>query len=172
MNAIVVHILRFVGLVLLQVLILNQMEIGFGIQVMVYPLFILLLPVEMNIFYVMFIAFGMGLSIDSMSDTYGLHTSSLLAFAYFRPVIFKLFAPRDGYDHLLETNIFNMGNGWFIRVFGILIIIHHLWFFALEMFKLNEIIMILQKTLLSVVLSFLICILLQYLFIRKRNNEV
>ena len=148
------------------------MEIGFGIQIMVYPLFILLLPVELNVFYIMLLAFGMGMSIDAMSNTYGLHTSALLAFAYFRPIIFKAFAPRDGYDILLETNVFNMGNGWFIRVFGILILIHHLWFFALEMFKLNEILMVLQKTALSVVLSFLICILLQYLFIRKRDNEI
>jgi hypothetical protein len=140
---------------------------------MVYPLYILLLPVEMGIFPLMFLAFGMGLAIDSMSNTYGLHTSSLLAFAYFRPVFFKIFAPRDGYDHLLESNIFNLGFSWFLRAFGTLLVIHHLWFFTLEMFKLNEILLILQKTGLSVVVSFLICILLQYLFIRnKKENEV
>lgn len=173
MNAIVTHIVRFLFFVSIQVLVLNQLEIGLGIQLMVYPLYILLLPVEMNVFTLMLLAFALGLSVDSVSDTYGLHASSLLAFAFFRPTFFKMFAPRDGYDHLLETNIFNMGFSWFIRVFGILLLIHHFWFFTLEMFKWNEILMVLQKTILSTIVSFLICILLQYLFIRnKKDNEV
>ena len=173
MNIVVKIILRFILFFLVQVLVLNQIEIGMGIQIMIYPLFILLLPVETGVFSLMFIAFGLGLFIDAMSNTYGLHTSSLLAFAYFRPVIFKLFAPRDGYDILLETNIFNMGRGWFFKTFGILLLVHHFWFFMLEMFKLNEILYVLQKTGLSVVISFMICILLQYLFLSKpKSNEV
>lgn len=173
MNIIVKHTLRFLLFFLVQVLILNQIEPGMGIQIMIYPLFILLLPVDMSLFTLMLVAFALGISIDSMSNSFGLHASSLLTVAYLRPVIFKLFAPRDGYDILLETNIFTMGTGWFLKTFGILIIIHHFWFFMLEMFKLNEILYVLQKTGLSVVVSILICILLQYLFLRKpKSNEV
>ena len=163
--------LRFLFFLFAQVLILNQIEIGFGIQLMVYPLFLLLLPVEMGIVALMVFAFALGILIDAMSNTYGLHASSLLIVAYLRPVIFKLFAPRDGYDPLLETNIFTMGTAWFLKVFGILIVVHHLWFFALEMFKLNEIVFVLQKTAFSAPISFLICILLQYLFIRNRVEK-
>jgi len=173
MNIILKHSIRFLLFFLVQVLILNQIEPGMGIQIMIYPLFVLLLPVEMSVISLMLISFGLGIAIDSMSNSFGLHASSLLAVAYLRPVIFKLFAPRDGYDILLETNIFNMGTTWFLKTFGILLIIHHFWFFMLEMFKLNEILYVLQKTGLSVVVSILICILLQYLFLRKpKSNEV
>lgn len=157
--------------VLAQVLILNQIEIGFGIQLMVYPLFILLLPVEIGVISLMLIAFALGLSIDAVSNTYGLHASSLLVVAFSRPLIYKLFAPRDGYDTMLETNIFTMGNSWFFKSFGILILIHHFWFFMLEMFKLNEFLFVLQKTAFSVIMSFLICILLQYLFVKKMSEK-
>ena len=170
MNVMVTNSLRFILLVFLQVLVLNQIEIGFGIQLMVYPIFILLLPVELGVVYLMLAGLVMGLAIDAMSNTYGLHASSLVAFAYLRPLVFKLFAPRDGYDSLLETNIFNMGTSWFLRAFGLLLIIHHLWFFMLEMFKMSEILYVLQKTALSAPISFLICILLQYLFV-KRGSE-
>lgn len=173
MSLVFKYILRFFLFFLVQVLVLNQIEPGYGIQIMIYPLFILLLPVDMSVFALMIVAFFMGLSIDSLSNGFGLHTSSLLTVALFRPTIYKLFAPRDGYDILLETNILTMGTSWFIKTFGILIAIHHFWFFMLEMFKLNEILFVLQKTGLSVVVSILICILLQYLFLRKRrNNEV
>lgn len=171
MNQLVKNILRFVFLLLVQVLVLNQIEIGFGIQLMIYPLFILLLPVDTSISGLLLLAFLLGISIDAMSNTYGLHASSLLMVAYFRPIIFKLFAPRDGYDPLLETNLITMGYKWFINTFGILLLIHHLWFFMLEMFTLNEFAFILQKTALSVPLSFLLCMLVQYLFMNKSSSK-
>ena len=171
MNVVVKIGLRFLFFLFAQVLVLNQIEIGFGIQLMIYPLFILLLPVEMGVVTLMVAAFVLGILIDALSNTYGLHASSLLIVAYIRPMIFKLFAPRDGYDALVETNIFTMGTAWFLKVFGILIVVHHLWFFMLEMFKMNEIVFVLQKTFLSAPISFLICILLQYLFIQQRVEK-
>lgn len=171
MNVFVKHGIRFVFFILVQVLVLNQIELGFGIQLLVYPLFILLLPVELGIFPLLGLAFIMGLSIDAMSNTYGLHTSALLTFAYARPAVFKLFAPRDGYDPLLETNIFAMGNKWFLKTFGLLIIIHHFWFFLMEMFKMNELLFVFQKVILSAPISFLVCILLQYLFVKKSSEK-
>src|SRR3989338_8399820 len=83
--------------------------------------------------------------LDALSNTFGLHASSALIFAYFRPVIFKLFAPRDGYENTEESNIYTMGTRWFIYAFGLLLLIHHTWFFLIEIFKLNEILLLLRK---------------------------
>lgn len=171
MNVIVKNSIRFVFLVLIQALVLNQIEIGLGIQLMVYPIFILLLPFETGTMVLLLLAFAMGLLIDSISNTYGLHTSSLLLVAYLRPIIFKMFAPREGYDVLKESNIYEMGTRWFIYVFGLLLLIHHFWFFLLEMFRIDAILFILQKTILSFPLSFLVTILLQMLFIRKPKER-
>lgn len=171
MNEILKHSLRFVLFIFAQSLIFNQLEIGFGIQIMIYPLFVLLLPVDMGIFSLMLLSFLMGMAIDAMSNTYGLHTSSLLFVAYLRPVFFKIFSPRDGYELNTETNIHMMGTSWYVKTFGILILIHHFWFFLIEVFKLNELFYILQKTLISVVLSFIICTLIQYLFLKKPKEK-
>lgn len=171
MNLILKHSIRFVVALFLQVLVLNQIEIGFGIQLMIYPLFILLLPVDIGVISLLLISFSLGILIDAFSNTYGLHTSALLVFAFLRPSVFKLFDSRDGYDVLLETNIFNMGMSWFIKVFGILLFIHHFWFFLLEMFKLNELGYVVQKTVFSTPLSFAICILLQYLLVKKQTSK-
>lgn len=171
MNVIVLHSIRFIFLALIQALVLNQIEIGLGIQIMVYPIFILLLPSEISTMLMLFLAFALGLIIDSISNTYGLHTSSLVLFAYLRPMIFKMFAPREGYDPLKESNIFEMGPRWFIYVFGILLLIHHFWFFLMEMFRLDSILFIFQKTLLSLPLSFIFVYLLQMLFIRKPKER-
>lgn len=171
MNVILKHSIRFVLFLLLQVLVLNQVEVGQGIQLMVYPLFVFLLPVELNVISLMLLSFFFGISIDAMSDTYGLHASSLLVFAFLRPMVFALFAPRDGYDPLTETTLFTMGTAWFLKTFGILILAHHFWYFLLEMFKWNEVLFILQKTALSAPLTLLLCLLIQYLFLQKKTER-
>ena len=169
MRIIFTHIFRFILFVLAQAWVFNKLEIGFntGIQVMIYPLFLMLLPFETTVFVLLIVAFVMGLFIDALSNTYGLHTSSLLLVAYMRPIVFKIFSPREGYDSLKESSIFEMGQRWFVSVFGLLLLIHHFWFFTIEMFKMNEILFVLQKTILSVPVSFLLCILLQVIFVTK-----
>jgi hypothetical protein len=158
-------------LLAIQTLVLNQLEIGLGIQMMVYPLFILLLPFELGIIAILVIAFVMGIAIDIISNTYGLHTSSLLLVAYLRPIIFKMFSPRDGYDSLKEGNIYEMGPRWFIYVFGILLFVHHLWFFTLEIFRMDDFFFILQKVLLSLPLSFILSLLLQTMLVSKPKER-
>lgn len=171
MRNILVHIVRFLFFVFAQSLIFNQLEIGWGIQPMIYPLFIMLLPFEIGIIPMLFIAFGMGICIDAMSNTYGLHTSALLLFAYLRPVIFKVFSPRDGYDSLKEGNVYEMGQRWFLYVFGSLLLIHHFWFFMVEIFKFNEIMYILRKLVFSSIFSYIFCILFQFIFLKRTKSQ-
>ncbi len=167
MNKILLHTLRFALFLIIQVVVLNKVELGAGTLIMIYPLYIMLLPVEINVFLLLFLAFALGISIDSMSNTYGMHASALVLMAYFRPIIFKAFAPRDGYEIDLEVNVHNMGYRWFLRTFGILLLIHHFWFFLIELSRLDEILYVLQKTLLSLPLSFGLCLLIQFLIIRR-----
>lgn len=169
MIPIVKHSIRFLLFVLIQCLFFNQLEIGWGIQFMVYPLFIFLLPWDMNIFASMLVSFLMGLTIDSISNTYGLHASSAVVVAFLRPYFFKLFEPRDGYEINHEMNYHNMDFNWILSVQGSLLAIHHLWFFTLEIFKFNEILYVLQKSILSFPASFILCVLIQLVFIKKTH---
>lgn len=169
MRIALIQILRFVLFVFAQALIFNQIEVGFGIHVMIYPLFIFLLPIQWSVFVVMLISFAMGFSIDSLGNTYGLHASSAVFLAYLRPMIFKVFEPRDGYENLTESSIYDMDTTWLMYVFGSMLLIHHFWFFTIELFKFNEILFIFQKTLLSVPISMVICILIQLIFVRRRK---
>ena len=167
MNLVLKNSIRFFIFVMIQSLVFNQIELGFGIHMMVHPLFIMLLPFETGVFTLMTLGFIMGLIIDIFSNTYGLHASSLLLMAYLRPVIFKFYGPREGYDPLKEPSIFDMGNRWFFFVFGYLLLIHHFWYFLVEIFRVDQFLLILQKTLFSVIISFLICLVLQSFLIKK-----
>lgn len=171
MRIFLIHSLRFVLFLFAQALLFNQLEVGLGIQAMIYPLFILLLPYDINIFLSMLISFALGFGIDSISNTYGLHASSAVLLAYLRPSIFKIFEPRDGYENTQEMNIYEMNSTWLLSVFGLMLVIHHLWFFTLELFKFNEIGFIIQKTILSVPISLILCILIQVIFVKRPGKR-
>ena len=63
MNVVYKHIIRFVVFAFLQALVFNQLNIGFGVHLMIQPLFIMLLPFELTVIPIMGIAFLMGLII-------------------------------------------------------------------------------------------------------------
>lgn len=171
MNYIVLNSFRFVLFVLFQVLILNNVEIAGGMYIMTYPLFLLLLPFEISTVMLMLIAFVFGISIDAFSNTFGLHASSAVVFAFFRPLVFKLFSPRDGYDNVETSTVYTMGFRWFLYAFGLLLLIHHSWYFLIEQFKWNEFPLILRKLVLSLPVSFGICLLIQFIFVDKKKKE-
>ncbi len=169
MNSFVLNSIRFVLFVLFQVLILNNVEPGLGLYIMIYPLFIFMLPFQMGTVPLMLLSFAFGLVIDSFSNTFGLHASSAVVMAFFRPIIFKWLSPRDGYENVESVSVYSMGGRWFLYAYGTLILIHHTWFFAIESFKLNEFVWVLLKIGLSAPSSFLLSLLVQFIFISNKK---
>lgn len=170
MNPILQHIARFILYFILQVFVLNKIELGFGIHLFLLPLYIMLLPFEINVFLLLFLAFVLGISVDVFSNTYGLHASSLVVFAYFRPLVFRFFMPRDGYDPLKNPSFQDMRGYWFFSVYGLLLAIYLFWFFILEYFRISEFIQIFQNVILSFIFSLLIGSGFQ-LFLFNRFNK-
>lgn len=165
----IVYSIHFVLYILVQVLILSQIDFGWGIHPMIYPLFIIMLPFQLGIIPAMAIAFALGISIDFFMNTFGLHASAAVIVAYLRPEVLKFFAPRDGYDSFTQPSIRELGIQWFIPVASILIIFHHFWFFFLEIFKTDALFYIFKNTVLSAIASLILCYLIQILFFK--NNR-
>ncbi len=171
MDIIVKPLIQFFGLLLLQVFILNTIEPGMGIYLMAYPLLIAILPFSYKVVTVLSISFLMGFMVDLFSNTFGLHASAAVTMGMARPLLYKYFAPRDGYDILRQPNVLDMGLRWHILTFGSLLFIHHIWFFLLESFRFDNIASALIKTLLSGSLSLIICLIIQYLFFKKEKSR-
>lgn len=167
MNYIVKNIIRLLIFVLVQGLIFGQLNFGYGIHPMIYPLFIILLPFDTRPITLMFLAFLTGIGVDFFMNTFGLHASTAVLIAYIRPSVFKRFSPREDYDVLKEPIASEWGYAWFIKVSGTLVLIHHFWFFLLEYFKWSAWKEILLSTVLSAILTLIIFIVIQILFFKK-----
>lgn len=169
MNQILPNSIRFVLLVVFQVVVLNYLEPGLGIYPMIYPLFIFMLPVELATVYTMLLAFLIGIAVDSVSNTYGLHASSAVLMAFLRPQVFKWLSPREGYENIETPSLYSLGTRLFVYAYTLLLIFHNGWYFFVESFKLNEFIWVLLKIVLSVSVSLGLSLLVQFVFLSNKG---
>ena len=157
-------------IVLIQGLVVNNIEINEYLNPMIYPVMIMMLPFELSVLVTMLVAFVLGISVDAFSNTFGLNASAAIVIGYLRPTILKIIKPRDGYDPVLLPSIHDMGKLWFLTYAAAILFVHHIWFFAIEIFRWDHIIQILIKTVSSVVFSLALVVLFQYIFYKPSKK--
>lgn len=165
MNSIIAtNIARFILLLLVQVLVLNHINFLGHINPYLYLLFIILFPVKNNRMLFIFLSFLIGLLVDVFSDTGGIHAAASVTIAFLRPGALK-FSFGAVYDH--QSVKFNaIDTGQMLSYMAILITIHHLILFFLEIFNFFKVILILKNTLFSCIFTLLLCVLVTILFSR------
>lgn len=160
--------LRFVLLLVVQVFVFNQVGWGWGgrtyLFVLVYPLFVALLPLRTPRPLVILLGFLLGLSVDFFSETLGLHAGALTFTAYCRPFLLKLLRPREGYNIKAHPSVDDLGGSWMVRYLTLLLLIHLLAFFVLQTFSLYFVGEIALKTLLSLPASLVVVGMLVLIF--------
>jgi cell shape-determining protein MreD len=171
LNEIIRNIIRFILLVGVQVLIINNIELGRFINPFLYVLFIIILPFETPKWLVLISAFLIGITIDMFTDTGGMHAAACVFMGYIRPGILKLFSPRDGYEFGTQPTVQYLGIPWFLSYAGILIFAHHLILFFVEIFRFSEFFSTFFRVIISSFFTLILVIVTQYLFYRKKNQE-
>ena len=170
LNEIIRNIIRFILLVAVQILIINNIELGRFINPFLYVLFIIILPFETPKWLVLLSAFLIGITIDMFSDTGGMHASACVFMGYIRPGILKLFSPRDGYEFGTQPTVQYLGVPWFLSYAGILILSHHLILFYVEIFRFSEFFSTFFRVIVSSFFTLFLVIVTQYLFYRKKQE--
>ena len=168
---ILILILRFIVLVGLQVTVLNNIQLSGYINPYLYVLFILLLPVKFPKIPAMLIAFILGLTIDVFTNTIGIHAGASVFMAYARPLILKVFSPRDGYETDATPNIKDLGLQWWLAYSSVLVLIHHFVLFYLEVFRLSEFFNTFLRVLLSSVATLILILITQFLFGKSKKER-
>lgn len=162
---------RFIILVLVQTLILNNIQLSGYINPYLYVLFILLLPIETPKWLLLLLAFFTGLGVDMFSNTMGLHASACVFMAYFRPYLLKVLAPREGYANETKLSLRSMNLRWFITYASILVVLHHLFLFYTEAFRFSEFFSTLLRVILSSFFTLLLILICQYLFFYNPKGQ-
>ena len=166
-NDILTNSTRFIVLVLLQVLLLNNINLfGFS-NPMLYVLFIIWYPFKEQRILFIGLSFLLGLTIDMFGDTGGIHAGASVFAAYLRPLLLRL-----SFGTSYEFQTIKLGNTLFAPRFtyvSLLILTHHLVLYSLEIFSFNHLPSILIKTGVTGFFTLLISMLVITLFSPKKS---
>ena len=148
------EVMRFVVLILLQVLVFNQISIfGFATPFL-YIYFLLKLPMGRNVFYVIIMGFLMGFAIDIFLDTPGINAAATTLIAALRRPLLRLFFTREEFENFIPGIYSALGP--FIRFAVVMVVIHQTAIFGLEAFSLFNLNILLLRLLSSVVLTLIL----------------
>jgi len=165
------YVISFFVLLLIQVTILNNIHLGGYINPFIYVMFILMLPVRIPGPLLLVLAFVLGLVIDMFTNSVGMHAAASVFMAYARPTVLKFIAPRDGYETESAPSVREFGFNWFAIYAIILVFLHHLMLFYIEVFRISEFFPTLLRIILSTIFTTAIVVLVQFITDKPKQNK-
>ena len=169
MSILLRNIIRFGLLLLLQVFVLNKILVHQLVSLELYMLFVLLLPFNMPRPALMLMGLLMGLSLDMFMNTMGIHAAACVFMAYLRPFVINILSPQGGFETTQKTpSMTSMGISQFLTYAAILVLLHHLVLYILEVFGFGNILYLLLKIVLSTAASLFMIVLYELLFFSKK----
>lgn len=164
-NVVITNIFRFIFLILLQVLLLNNINFAGYINPYLYVLFIILFPFNGNQTLFLLLSFLLGLGVDVFEDSGGINAAACLAVAYIRPLILR-FSFGVSYDY--QTIKFSSTPaGSRLSYVAIIVFIHHFILFLLEFFNFEHLLLLFKKTFFSGLFTIILVFLSLALFKRR-----
>ena len=168
---VLLNVSRFIILLLLQVLVFRRISMFWGgftyVHFMVYPLFILLLPIRLPPVVVVLLSFLMGISVDIFYDSPGVHAAASVFLGYVRNAIIKLLEPYEGYNMEDSPTLKTMGLSWFMSYQALTLIIFLFTYFSIEAFSFVYIFDIILDTIFTFIASFIVLLIMQFVFRTK-----
>lgn len=159
--------IRFIVLLLVQVIICSHINFLGYINPYIYIIFIFLFPIREDRLILLITSFLLGMLVDVFLDSGGVHAAASVFLAYARPVFLK-----TSFGMLYEHQSIKFSNtelGSLITYITLGTLTHHLILFSLEVFNISSILLILKKTLFSSIFTIILCILI--IILSSRNKK-
>ncbi len=171
MNLILNNILKFIGLALLQVLIVSNFELSYYINPYIHLLFLLTLPFQTSTALLLILGFFSGFVLDMFLNTLGLHTAASVWLAFVRPGILALISPKGGFEGSPQPGISTNGAAWFFLYLTLGSFAYMMVYFFLEVFTFTEFFQTTGKIFLSIIFSVVLMFMLTYLFSPDKKRK-
>lgn len=147
-------------LVILQVLLFNNIELGGLINPYFYVYFVLIMPLSLNVSIQLLLAFFVGLVIDIFSNTWGMHAAATVFVVFLRPYLLKLIVSQEE----LEKQVMSLKTisfGSYIKYVVSIVLLHHITLFFLEAFSFASFGFTILKALCSSIVTLMLVLLVE-----------
>lgn len=167
---ILLNIVRLFILVFIQIFILSKLYLGGYVNPYFYVLFILSMPFNTPKWVLLPAAFICGLIIDFFSNSLGMNTAACTMIGFLRPAILQSVMSNREFSPNDEPGISSMSPRWYFMYAAILVIVHHLILFYLEVFGFNEFFKTFSRALLSALATLILIAITQFLFLKRERS--
>lgn len=161
------NIIRFVIILLIQVLVFNHIRISGYVYPAFYVYFIMLLPFEIAGWLLLVAAFLMGMGVDFFTNSLGLNAAASVFTAFIRPGVVRLLKSKKEYEPGIAPGISHLGFSWFFFYAVILIFLHHGVLFFLEIFSFNDPVQTLHRITASSIATIILVLFAQFIFYKQ-----
>lgn len=151
----------FVVMAGLQVLVFSQIHLFGMINAFPYIYFIICLPFKISGRSILILSALIGLLVDFLSGTMGVHMTAMVLAGYARIHLLPVLAPQGDYEVGTSPSVNDHGWTWFLRYAFLITIIHHLTLFIVESFTFAHLGITLLNTILSTALTLVIMAVFQ-----------
>lgn len=150
------YVILLIILTLLQVFVFNKFQVSGYINPYIYIYLILILPLSTPGWLLLAVGMISGFSVDMFANTIGIHASAALFLAFVRPYVLVSISPREGFDSTSVPSASEFGMIWFLKYTIIMVLIHHLALFMIEVWSFSHFISTLLRWVVSSFFSILI----------------
>ena len=172
MQAFVKYGLTFIGLFVLQVLVVNNITLFHLLHPYVYFMFLLVLPLGIPQWGVLLLSFFSGMVMDLFTFTPGMHASACVFIGFVRPFALRIFRPRMGTTEDLAPHLYSLGFGNYLLYALTLTFLHQFVLHFMEVFELAEFELTLLRIVINTGSSLLLVVVIELLiFFRNPSGQ-
>lgn len=166
MHRIPEYIALFVGVLAVQVLLLEHLNLGVYAHPLIYVAFVVLLPMEMRGVWVLLLGLATGLAVDALSAGMGLNTIAMMAAAFSRRGVLILMLGRETVGDGGTPCVARIGTAKYMRYSTAMVLIHTTVYFLFEAFSLGALHITVAKIVATTIVTAFLIYIVQ-LFFRK-----
>jgi hypothetical protein len=156
-----------VALLFAQIFILDEVSMALWLRPMIFPLVVLLLPIEWRTIWTVLVALLLGIFMDVSLGGQGLYTATLLPLAVMRRWILYLTTRRSVEAGDQTSLLSRMPLRQVMIYIAAMLLLHHAMFFILESLSVVNALQLVATVILSAMLSLLLVWPIVGLFLKK-----
>lgn len=156
-----------VALLFAQIFILDEVSMALWLRPMIFPLVVLLLPIEWRTIWTVLVALLLGIFMDISLGGQGLYTSTLLPLAVMRRWILYLTTRRSVEAGDQTSLLSRMPLRQVMIYIAAMLLLHHAMFFILESLSVVNALQLVATVIFSAMLSLLLVWPIVGLFLKK-----
>lgn len=166
------YTLLFILLVLAQAVVFNHLCLYSVAFPLVFIYFILRLPIDLHVNWVLTLSFILGLTIDVFSDTQGMNALCCTTLGVLRKPLLHLYVPRDEDLTGTEPSIKSLGMVVYMKYLFTMTLIYCLLYFVVEAFTWFNPLRLLLRIAASFVFTFILILGIDSLSLRRNAKRL